>query len=125
MKYSSGDIVQFKLESGEIQEGNVLFIDMTHNTMQNQMTLLLDIRKRRNDMRGRLDIIIDILEIAKKEVNKTKIVYGANLNFQLTEKYLVFLVEKGFMDNRQDKYITTDKGKMILEKAKEINIQLK
>lgn len=76
-------------------------------------------------MRGRFDIIIDILEVAKKGVNKTKIVYGANLNFQLTEKYLVFLVEKGFMDNRQDKYITTDKGKMILEKAKEINIQLK
>ncbi|MFZ3382363.1 MAG: winged helix-turn-helix domain-containing protein [Candidatus Methanoperedens sp.] len=76
-------------------------------------------------MRGRLDIIIDILEVAKKGVNKTKIVYGANLNFQLTEKYLAFLMEKGFMDNSQNKYITTDKGKMILEKAKEINIQLK
>ncbi|NJD53418.1 MAG: hypothetical protein FIB07_11180 [Candidatus Methanoperedens sp.] len=75
-------------------------------------------------MRGRLDIIIDILEIAKKGVNKTKIVYGANLNFQLTEKYLGFLLEKGFIYYLHNKYITTDKGKMILEKAKEINIQL-
>ncbi len=27
MKYSSGDIVKFKLKSGEIQEGEVLFIE--------------------------------------------------------------------------------------------------
>ncbi len=27
MKYSSGDTVKFKLESGEIQEGDVLFIE--------------------------------------------------------------------------------------------------
>ncbi len=31
MKYSVGDIVKFQLESGEIQEGDVRFIDMTHN----------------------------------------------------------------------------------------------
>jgi predicted transcriptional regulator len=58
-----------------------------------------------NNMRGRLDIIIDILEVAKKEVHKTGIVYGANLNFQLTEKYLALLLENEFMENRQDKYI--------------------
>lgn len=76
-------------------------------------------------MRGRLDIIIDILEVAKKGESKTAIVYGANLNFQLTEKYLALLMKNGFIDNRQDKYVTTDKGKMFMEKAKEINIQLK
>ena len=27
MKYSRGDIVKFKLESGEIQEGNVQFVE--------------------------------------------------------------------------------------------------
>ncbi|NJD76077.1 MAG: hypothetical protein FIB08_03130 [Candidatus Methanoperedens sp.] len=76
-------------------------------------------------MRGKLDIIIDILEIAKKEVNKTGIVYGANLNFTVAEKYLVLLMKNGFVENRQDKYLTTDRGKMILEKAKEIAPQLK
>lgn len=76
-------------------------------------------------MRGRLDIIIDILEVAKKRVNKTNIVYGANLNFQITEKYLAMLLENGLMDNREDKYMTTEKGRTILEKAKEIDLQLK
>lgn len=31
MKYSVGDIVKFRIESGEIQEGDVQFIDMIHN----------------------------------------------------------------------------------------------
>lgn len=75
--------------------------------------------------RGRVDIIIDILEVAKKGTSKTAIVYGANLNFQLTERYLALLLENGFIENMQDKYVTTGKGKMFLEKAKEINLQLK
>ncbi len=75
--------------------------------------------------RGRVDIIIDILEVAKKGTSKTAIVYGANLNFQLAERYLALLLENGFIENMQDKYVTTGKGKMFLEKAKEINLQLK
>lgn len=75
-------------------------------------------------MRSRLDIIIDILEVAKDGVNKTGIVYGANLNFRLADKYLALLIKHGLMENRQDKYITTDKGKMMLDKAKEITLQL-
>jgi predicted transcriptional regulator len=88
------------------------------------MTLLPNIRIRRNNMRGKFDIIIDILEIAKKGVNKTSIVYGANLNFRITKKYLALLMENGLMDNREDKYVTTEKGRIILEEAKEINHQL-
>ncbi len=80
--------------------------------------------QRSENKRGRVDIIIDILEVAKKGTSKTAIVSGANLNFQLTERYLALLLENGFIENMQDKYVTTDKGKMILEKAKEINIQL-
>ena len=74
--------------------------------------------------RGRLDIIIDILEVAKEGTSKTAIVSGANLNFQLTEKYLAVLLENGFLENRQDKYVITEKGRTILEKAKEITLQL-
>lgn len=81
--------------------------------------------QKSENKRGRVDIIIDILEVAKKGTNKTAIVYGANLNFQLTEIYLALLQENGFIENMQGKYVTTDKGKMILEKAKEINLQLK
>lgn len=31
MEYSTGDIVKFKLESGEIQEGDVQFIERSRN----------------------------------------------------------------------------------------------
>lgn len=75
-------------------------------------------------MRGKLDIIIDILEVAKTGVNKTKIVYGTNLNFRLADKYLALLMKLGFMEKVEDKYRTTDKGKIILEKAREVTCQL-
>ncbi len=75
-------------------------------------------------MRGKLDIIVDILEVAKIGVNKTRIVYGANLNFKLADKYLALLMKLGFMEKVEDKYRTTDKGKMILEKAREVACQL-
>jgi len=70
--------------------------------------------------RSRLDIVIDILEVAKEEVNKTGIVYRTNLNFLITEKYLALLIEKGFLEKRGEKYASTDAGKAFLEKAREI-----
>ncbi len=74
--------------------------------------------------RGRLDIIVDILEVVKNGASKTAIVYGANLNLMLSEKYLTLLLENGFVENRQDKLVITEKGRIILEKAKEITLQL-
>ena len=74
--------------------------------------------------RSRIDISIDILEVAKKEVNKTGIVYRTNLNFKLAERYLDLLLKHGLVENRLDKYITTDKGKIFLAKAKEIALNL-
>jgi len=74
--------------------------------------------------RSRIDIIIDILEVAKMGVNKTSVVYRSNLNFKLAEKYLELLQKHGFVENRVNKYITTDKGKIFLQKAKEITLQI-
>ncbi|MCX9012582.1 MAG: hypothetical protein OIN66_15875 [Candidatus Methanoperedens sp.] len=74
--------------------------------------------------RSRIDIIIDVLEVAKMGVNKTSVVYRTNLNFKLADKYLELLQNQGLVENRVDKYITTDKGKIFLEKAKEITQQL-
>ena len=70
--------------------------------------------------RGRIDIIIDVLDVAKMGVNKTSIVYRTNLNFTLADKYLDILQKYGLVENRSDKYVTTEKGKIFLEKAKEI-----
>ncbi|KCZ72502.1 putative transcriptional regulator [Candidatus Methanoperedens nitroreducens] len=74
--------------------------------------------------RSRIDIIIDVLEVAKMGANKTSVVYKTNLNFKLADKYLELLQNQGLVENRTDKYITTDKGKVFLEKAKEITLQL-
>jgi predicted transcriptional regulator len=74
--------------------------------------------------RSKIDIIIDVLEVAKMGVNKTSVVYRTNLNFKLADKYLELLQNQGLVENRLDKYITTDKGKIFLEKAREITLQL-
>ena len=74
--------------------------------------------------RSKIDIIIDVLEVAKMGVNKTSVVYRTNLNFKLADKYLELLQNQGLVENKLDKYITTDKGKVFLEKAKEITLQL-
>jgi len=74
--------------------------------------------------RSRIDIIIDVLEVAIMGVNKTSVVYKSNLNFRLAEKYLELLQKHGLVEKRVDKYITTDKGKIFLQKAKEITLQI-
>ncbi|VVB87919.1 Winged helix-turn-helix [uncultured archaeon] len=74
--------------------------------------------------RSKIDIIIDVLEVAKMGVNKTSVVYRTNLNFKLADKYLELLQNQGLVENKLDKYITTDKGKIFLEKAREITLQL-
>ncbi len=74
--------------------------------------------------RSRIDIIIDVLEVAKIGVNKTGVVYKTNINFKLADKYLDLLQKQGFVENIVDKYITTSKGKIFLEKAREVTLQL-
>jgi len=74
--------------------------------------------------RSRFDIIIEILEVAKAGVNKTSIVYRTNLNFTLAEKYLELLGMQGLVENRAGKYFTTDKGRLFMEKAKDLTLLL-
>ncbi len=74
--------------------------------------------------RSRIDIIIDILDVARAGANKTKIVYKTNLNFKLADKYLDLLQKRGLVENKLDKYITTEKGKILLERAREIASEL-
>ena len=59
-----------------------------------------------------MEITADILKIAKNGAKKTRIVYRANLNFKILDKYLQELTEAGLIDNHREKGIikTTDKG---------------
>jgi len=76
-----------------------------------------------------LEIIADILSIAKNDVKKTRLLYQANLGYSNFIKYSEFLLEKEFLGvktgNHSGKiYYTTEKGKKLLEDIKHVHRQL-
>lgn len=73
--------------------------------------------------RSLIEVFSHILTIANEKggVNKTRIVYRANLNFVRAEEYLQLLIELGFMDYMQEgRFVTTDKGRQFLAKYKDV-----
>jgi predicted transcriptional regulator len=68
-----------------------------------------------NKRRTRIEIMKDMLEVLSKgeEVNKTKIVYGANLNFERASRILNWLIGKGLVKSNSDTYKITEKGEEI------------
>jgi predicted transcriptional regulator len=60
--------------------------------------------------RCRIDIIVDILRAAKEGSKRTKIVYETNLNFNIFREYLELLVERGLIEQFNDKSYTSDRG---------------
>jgi len=52
--------------------------------------------------RGEVEIMRDILEACLRGVNKTRIVYRANLNFSRLERYLGLLLGLGFVVEEDD-----------------------
>jgi predicted transcriptional regulator len=65
--------------------------------------------------RNNLDIMAEILEIARLGAKKTWIVYKANLNFKLVKEYLDELMEKRLLGSDGSIYQTTDQGLEFLE----------
>ncbi len=65
--------------------------------------------------RRRLDIIADVLEVAKGGARKTKIMYGANLSYTLLTRYLKHVMDTGLV-RREDGSIfkLTEKGASFL-----------
>ena len=70
---------------------------------------------RRND----LDICADLLNVAKSGAKKTQLVYKANLNFKIINKYITRLSESGFLESENGQYLTTDKGNRFLVQYRE------
>jgi predicted transcriptional regulator len=72
-------------------------------------------------LRGRIDIIADILSEARNGTKKTRIMYGCNLSYRQLRVYLDFLLKKGLMilNNPHDKntriFKVTKKGLAFLE----------
>ena len=76
-------------------------------------------------------IFLDMLDAISRRGGKAKpthILYGANLSHDRLKIYLAFLLEKGFIDEVQEKgrtyYVITDKGKRFMaefEKMEELS----
>ncbi len=71
--------------------------------------------------RNNLDICADILRTARVGAKKTRIVYQANLNFKIVEKYLRNLISKGYLEPDGDGvYVTTSKGIGFIQRYEEL-----
>ena len=70
--------------------------------------------------RNNRDIEADILKIAIKGTKKTWIVYGANLNFRIVQRYLGTLIERGLLTLENKIYQTTRLGLEYLERINDV-----
>ena len=70
--------------------------------------------KKRSD----IEILADILEVAKSGAKKSHIVYKANLNFEIVKNYLDLLQRSGLItgpDGKDKLFSTTEKGTKYLD----------
>ncbi len=67
--------------------------------------------------RNNIEIVADVLTIAREKALKTQIMYRANLSFRLTERYLETVLSAGLvMLDVDGRYLVTDKGVSFLKK---------
>ena len=69
--------------------------------------------------RSNVQVIADILAEAMNGASKTRLVYKANLNFKVMERYLRFLNDREMIQlvkegDGRDKYIITQRGREFL-----------
>jgi predicted transcriptional regulator len=78
--------------------------------------------KRRSDF----EITAEMLDCAINGEKKTRLMYRANLSFDVLNNYLANLTSKGFLifDSENSKYKTTPKGKKFLENCKNLSSEL-
>jgi predicted transcriptional regulator len=72
--------------------------------------------------RDSVGISADILRLAQDGAIKTRIVYGANLNFKIVEGYLSRLMGLGLLENKDGRrmYRTTEKGLAFINRYEEL-----
>jgi len=74
--------------------------------------------------RGRFEIIHDILTLCLKPVQKTYIMYQANLSYTQLQKYLEYLVQIQLLEVRNVEedtlYAVTEKGLNLIENYKKL-----
>lgn len=67
------------------------------------------------EKRGELEILRDILELAIRGERRTRIMYRANLSYEMLNRYIGVLVERGFLVPAENGAFTvTDGGHALL-----------
>ena len=78
-----------------------------------------EFRTAKNRNRGRLEIMYSIIDIARSDVGKTRIMYGAVLSYEQLSRYLPELTTIGLIEevgtNRSTMYRATEKGRAFLQ----------
>ena len=69
--------------------------------------------------RNSLDICADILKVTQNGANKTRMVYKANLNFNIIKKYIKRLTDSGLLESVNGRFFATDKGSRFLVQYRE------
>jgi len=72
--------------------------------------------------RSRTDIVADILRVAINGARISRIVSEANTNYNIAHEYLEMLECRELIRNENGLFVTTDKGKFFLERAKELKL---
>jgi len=80
--------------------------------------------------RGEVQILMDILNISLSGVKVTHLMYRANLSYSTLRKYLFEALDKGLISNVRNSdgsvvYRTTEKGRLLLGKLKEVKSALR
>jgi predicted transcriptional regulator len=76
-----------------------------------------------NIRRDKLEIIRSILLICKKkDANKTKIVYQANLNFKTAGVYIDWLINHELIKKEDSTYQITPKGNGLLSNLQDVSL---
>jgi predicted transcriptional regulator len=65
--------------------------------------------------RDRIDLIAAILEAASDGAIKTRIMYNANLSYELLEKYLTIAINLDFLQLNSSRYELAEKGLQFLK----------
>jgi predicted transcriptional regulator len=70
--------------------------------------------------RSNIEIIAEMLKVGENGAGKTRIMYGANMSYSQIQKYLGFLMNRGFIDrvkvgNPSVTYRVTESGLKLLE----------
>ena len=65
--------------------------------------------------RSDVGIMLDILRLVRRGERKTRIMYGANLSYDMLTRYLDFLLERGFVQVNGHSYSVTDRGQALIQ----------